>query len=275
MRSYRSVIARLAAAAGILAVAFPLLASPPASAQPDIGMYARQAAAETYLRLRPGITGYVLRDRVSGVSYVNGGANTRIWTASTIKLAIAADLLRRARAGSIQLSGADRDLIGRMLRASDNNAADILWRKYAGADHQDFQRGFRALGMRDVTPQPGFHPAFEPYWGFEKTSAADFDRLLDYVLNRANAADKGYLLDQLRRVDRNQHWGVWGMGPQSGVKNGWSEEDKGWVVSSVGFTGQGEPRYTLAIMNDLQGRGDFGAGRATVTEVARILLAGR
>ncbi len=39
-----------------------------------------------------------------------------------------------------------------------------------------------------------------------------------------------------------------------GNKNGWSQEQGGWVVNSVGFAGPTQ-RYTLAIMNGLNGQG--------------------
>jgi hypothetical protein len=189
---------------------------------------------------------------------------------------MSADLLQRDRAGAIKLSADDRALIGRMLNVSDDKAADTLWFEYAGADHQAFNNNFRTFGMTALQPQRGYSK-FEPYWGFQKTTPADLDRLMDYVLNRANPADKTYLLDQMRHVGAIQQWGVWGAGPglQPGNKDGWSEEDTGWVVNSVGFAGAGEPRYTLAIMNSLNKKGDFGQGRDTITHVAQVLLAGR
>jgi hypothetical protein len=44
-------------------------------------------------------------------------------------------------------------------------------------------------------------------------------------------------------------------------------------VNSVGFAGKGQ-HYTLAVMNDLGGDGDYDDGVATTTHVAQ-LLAGR
>ena len=41
------------------------------------------------------------------------------------------------------------------------------------------------------------------------------------------------------RVDGQQQWGVWGAGAAMapGNKNGWSQEEGGWVVNTVGFAG--------------------------------------
>ena len=44
-------------------------------------------------------------------------------------------------------------------------------------------------------------------------------------------------------------------------------------MNRVGFAGKGQ-RYTLAVMNDLGGDGDYDDGVATTTHVAQ-LLAGR
>lgn len=59
-----------------------------------------------------------------------------------------------------------------------------------------------------------------------------------------------------------------------GTKNGWSQEQGGWVVNSVRFAGPGQ-RYTLAIMNSLEGEGGFEDGRQTTTRLAEILLGTR
>ncbi len=58
-----------------------------------------------------------------------------------------------------------------------------------------------------------------------------------------------------------------------GNKNGWSQEQGGWVVNSVGFAGPRQ-RYTLAIMNSLNGgEGGYDDGVETTTRLAQILLA--
>jgi hypothetical protein len=61
------------------------------------------------------------------------GSDARMlgWTASMIKLAIAADLFRRNRAGRIILTAAERDDIATMLNFSDNEATDRLWKATA------------------------------------------------------------------------------------------------------------------------------------------------
>jgi hypothetical protein len=108
-----------------------------------------------------------------------------------------------------------------------------------------------------------------------KCTPADLDRLMTYVLRSLPAGVRSYIVTEMRAVGANQRWGVWGAGPAArpGNKNGWSQEQGGWVINSVGFAGPGE-RYTLTLMNSLNGRGGYDAGVATVTKVSSLLLAG-
>lgn len=241
----------------------------------DCDMSNRIASVNAYLKNRPGVTGYVLRDRVSGGVYANEHAEDSVWTASTIKLAIAADLLNRARVGAIGLSPEDRALMESMLATSNDQATDVLWNKYAGLDRMAYNNAFRANGMTGLVPQPTSTALF-PDWSFQKCTAADLDRLMSHVLDRMHPDDRNYLIDRMRKVDMNQHWGVWGAGAamRPGLKNGWSAEQGGWVVNSVGFAGPGE-RYTLSIMTSMGDQGGYTDGADTDTKIAEILLAGR
>lgn len=249
--------------------AAPLVATPEVCPLPDSGFECdfqkRVKAAQDYAETRPGTVGFVLRDRKSGAIWRNDHAGDMTWTASTIKLAMVVNLLERHRAGKIKLSAEDRRLMNAMLRTSDDDATDLLWKKYGGTT---FNTAFGKYGMTDLVPQKGYTAAF-PYWGYEKCTANDLDRLMNYILDTVPADDRAYIVGQMREVAPVQQWGVWG--PDSGAKNGWSEEDGGWVMNSVGFVGKDE-RYTLAIMNNLKGEGAYDEGRATDTEITRILF---
>lgn len=237
----------------------------------DCALRQRIAAADRYLATRPGTIGYVLRDRATGTKYRNANAGSLIWTASTIKLAMVADLLTRERAGALRLTDSDRRLMVAMLRNSDNEAADALWSRYGGPD-QVFNANFLRYGMANVRPQPGFGDVF-PYWGFQKGTADDFDALMNYVFTGLNRADAAAVIAEMQRVDGQQQWGVWGAGPamSPGNKNGWSQEEGGWVVNTVGFAGP-QQRYTLAVMNALGDEGGYDDGVKTTSELSRILL---
>lgn len=268
---------RLGVVGVVLTLWIGLVAAPPAAADcatpdPQCVLQQRIAAAEEYVATRPGTVGFVVRDRVTGARYRSTAAGTPIWTASTIKLAMVADLLTRDQSGTLRLSAADRNQMAAMLRSSDNAAADALWSRYGGTANV-FNTNFARYGMKTLRPQPGFGDVY-PYWGFQKGTADDFDALMNYVLTGLTPANAAAVTAEMRRVDSSQQWGVWGAGAamSPGNKNGWSQEEGGWVVNSVGFAGPGQ-RYTLAIMNGLDGAGGYDDGVETTTELARILFA--
>jgi hypothetical protein len=235
----------------------------------DCDFQRRFAAAQSYVARRPGTVGIVVRDRTTGATWRNEHAGKLVWTASTVKLAMTVDLLLRDRAASIALTAEDRTLIRAMLHSSDDKAADTLWSRYGGAD---YATRFPDYGLTSIT----FVPGFPRYWGFMRCTTDDLDRLMSYVLGRLPADLRDYVVGQMRTVAANQQWGVWGAGPAArpGNKNGWSAEETGWVMNSVGFVGSGE-RYTLALMNDLRGAGGYDAGMLTDSEVARLIFSGR
>ncbi|MEV0674904.1 tat pathway signal sequence [Actinosynnema sp. NPDC050436] len=238
----------------------------------DCDLQRRVAQVRRYVAGRPGDVGIVLRDRETGAVWRNEHAGDMVWTASTIKLAMTVDLLRRDRAGEVALTDEDHALITAMLHDSDDDAADALWERYAGQDRRAFNAAFPSYGLTSLVPAD---PS-RPYWGFQKCTTDDLDRLIGHVLSRLPAADRSYVVGEMRAVGPDQQWGVWGAGPSArpGTKDGWSEEAGGWVMNTVGFVGPGE-RFTVAVMNDLGGEGGYAEGRATDTEVARILFGDR
>lgn len=250
----------------------------PAASCPDTGfpcdLQARFAAADAYADGRPGTSGIVVHDLRTGAVWQNDHAGDSTWTASTIKLAMVVDLFTRERAGAITLTARDRSLIHAMLHTSDDKAADRLWFKYAGADHMTFNNGFPRYGLTTLRPQAGYTDYY-PYWGFQKCTPRDLDRLMTYVLTKLPADERSYIVHELRTVAPVQRWGVWGAGPAArpGNKDGWSSEDGGWVMNTVGFVGDGE-RYVVSVMNNLRGEGGYDEGRATVTHIAKLIFGG-
>ena len=238
----------------------------------DCDLQRRVARANALIAAEAPGAGYVLRDRATGGVYRNAHADDSIFAASTVKLAMAVDLLTRDRAGLITLSASDRSLIQAMLHSSDDNAADTLWMKYWGEDHMAFMNDFPNYGMTDLRSQGGYD-GIDVYWGAAACTPDDLDRLMQFVLEKMDPADTAYIVNEMQNVDSDQQWGVWGAGASAhpGDKNGWSGIG-GWVLHSVGFAGAGQ-RYTLAIMNP--SAASFEDGTATDTRVAEILLADR
>ncbi|MFI1912318.1 serine hydrolase [Nocardia sp. NPDC020380] len=257
--------------AAALAATFAGVA-PGAQAQAiDPGLVSRAVAADSYAKSRPGVTGIVVYDRTTGAMWENGNANTPVWACSTAKLEMVADLLLRNESGAITLSDDDRDLMHRMLNVSDDNAADTLWKRYGGSS---FGGDLGRFGMTSTT----FRTPQSPYWGWERTTAADLDRLINSALSQLNSDDRDYLVSEMRSVGSDQQWGVWGAGAaaQPGTKDGWSNDnsDGSWLDNSVGFVGPDE-RYTVAITGNTETvAGGDQIGRATDTQVANLLFQG-
>lgn len=234
-------------------------------------MRTRIAAVERYLKNRPGMIGIVLRDRSTGAIWRNKYAGSQVYMASTSKLAMAVTLLMQDQAGVIHLSSTDRAVMYQMLHVSSDNAADDLWFKYGASFYTSY---FPRIGLTGAQylHQSGVSG---PYWGEMTCTAEDESRVISYVLTRMPATLRSYLVYQLRHVGAVQHFGVWGAGPANkpGNKDGWSVEIPGWIIDSVGFAGPGA-RYTLAMMNSLEGQGGYHAGTDTVTQVAAVLFQG-
>jgi hypothetical protein len=256
-------------------MASPSLVRPPC---PAVGrgfsctMRRHIAAVERFLTSRPGIVGIVLRDRATGAVWRNRYAGSQVYMASTSKLAMVTTLLQQDYVGNIQLSAADRSMIHQMLHVSLDSAADDLWFKYGASFYTSY---FPKIGLTTAQylPQAG---VTGPYWGEMTCTPDDLDRVINYVLGKLSAPLRDYLVGEMRHVATVQHFGVWGAGVQNkpGNKDGWSTEKPGWIIDSVGFAGPGE-RYTLTMMNSLNGQGGYQDGTDTITQVAALLFRGR
>jgi hypothetical protein len=262
------------------AQSLPPAQSPPAGCGADSGWSCTQqqrfAAASAYISRNVSGKGYlsvVFTDRQTGHVWRFGPTQHEGWTASTIKLAIATDLLRRQRAGQLSLTAADRHDMATMLNFSDNAASDRLWAKYGG---EDMLARFRTqYGMTGLHFVPGF--TAKPYWGFVKCTTDDLAALLTFVFAQADFADRAYLVGALRGVAPNQQWGVWAAGAaqQPGNKDGWSYEadayGKHWVTNTAGFAGPDE-RYLIAVMYQVDPRGTLADGVHAVSDVVALLF---
>ena len=230
-------------------------------------MQHRISEVERYIASQPGEIGVELHDRRTGASWGNKEADTDFPAASTIKLAIITDVMRRHLTGSLSLGPSDWGLINEILYNSDDAAGDQLWFAY---EDGGFQQRIRRFGMRSA-----YFSGSPPYWGFMYCSPHDLDNLMDYDLDRLPARYGNYIVHRMRRVGSIEQWGVWGAGRANrpGNKDGWENQGSLWITNTVGFAGPNE-KYTLAIMDNVGGAGDFHEGSTTLSEVASLLFRG-
>jgi beta-lactamase class A len=237
----------------------------------DPAQQARFQAAADLVQKAKGHLGVIVHDRKSGAEWRAGEVDHPTWTASTIKLAIAENLLERSRNGEIKLDTTARKNIADMLDTSSDLAADALWDRFGKDAYVPwFQQQY---GMANLQFQAGaVHK-----WNQLKGTADDLIHLMTYVLDRADPADRDYLMAAMRRAGTLQHWGVWAAGPdkQPGVKNGWSLETddrvKHWITHSVGFAGP-DAQYAIVIMFDQPAGGTVNAGVHTVSDVVATVF---
>ena len=230
-------------------------------------MQHRISEVKRYLAHQPGQIGVELTDRNTGARWGNDAAGTDFPAASTIKLAIITDVMRRQLDGRLSLGPGDWGLISQILYDSDDAAGDQLWFAY---EDGSFLQRIRRFGMRSA-----YFSGSPPYWGFMYCSPRDLDNLMDYVLDHLSAHDRNFIVHRMRRVGPIEQWGVWGAGRDRdpGNKDGWENEGSVWITNTVGFAGPGE-RYTLAVMDNLGGAGDFHQGSTTLSEISSLLFRG-
>jgi hypothetical protein len=216
----------------------------------DCAIQGRFSAAEAMVAATPGDFGIIVRDRVSNQVWQAGTPTDEIWTASTIKLAIAADLLVRARAGQFKITATIRGYLDDMLEFSANKPATTLWQSHGGT--KALERYRSVFGMTGIK-----FPTSERKWGSVSCTAVDLAALMTFILDKTHPDDRAYLVDAMRTVHQVQRWGVYAAGAAQnpGNKNGWTteEDDEGdlhWVTNSIGFAGPGE-RYIVSVMYGL------------------------
>jgi hypothetical protein len=152
----------------------------------------------------------------------NGAAADRPFpTASMVKLFLVEDLLYRARAGQVALSGRDWRLLQDTIRSSDDPAASELWTRFDGPQ-----------AVRDVAARYGLTgtapPADPSQWGETTTTARDLARFLALLPAVADLADATTLLVWMRTATPlaadgfDQRFGAFGTLPGlPAVKQGW------------------------------------------------------
>jgi beta-lactamase class A len=239
------------------------------AASVDAGTLRRKVGG--YLAHRPGRAGLMVVDARTGASF-GWGERSMFVAASIMKVDVLSGLLlERQRAGR-GLSPAERSLAARMIRFSDNSAADALYVR-AGRG-PGITRANRLLGLRQTVPYP-------TRWGASSTSPADQVRLLRGLATGEgplNAANRHYVLDLMGSVTAGQDWGVTAAarpGDRVAVKNGWTPlryQGNGWAVNSIGrIAGHGHD-FLVAVCS--AGHPTFGTGVATVEHLASLVVGG-
>ncbi|MGC9669364.1 hypothetical protein ACNTMW_22765 [Planosporangium sp. 12N6] len=244
---------------------------PPGATPVDAAQQQRFQLAADLVTKAQGHLAVIVRDRTTGAEWRAGEADRPTWASATIKLAMATNLLERARTGEVKLDTAARKNIADMLEASSDAAADTLWDRFGkDAFVPWFQQQY---GMAKLE----FPAGAARRWNHLTCVPDDLLHLLSYVLDRADPADRDYLMAAMRRGGAAQRWGVAAAGEPNrpGLTNGWSLETddkvKHWVTHSVGFVGV-DNRYAVVVMFDQQPGGSLDTGVHTVSDLVATVF---
>ncbi|MFI6793562.1 serine hydrolase [Nonomuraea sp. NPDC050383] len=219
-----------------------------------------------YVAGRPGRVVFAAHDLVTGVRLGQGEHEHDIITASGAKVDILTALMLRRPS----LDAAEQDLASRMIRESDNLAADALWARVgAGEGMSAF---YRRVGLRETVPGPG------RYWGGTTTSPADRLRLLRLLVDGGEGLAppaRRTILGLMGRVQADQAWGVSAAArphDRVALKNGWTARPfvhDTWAVTSYGrITGDGRD-LLLSVQTDQQA--GEGQGIQAIEGLARTI----
>lgn len=211
-------------------------------------------------------------DRATKQMFSNG-KDQLIGIASVAKLFIADDLLLRDAQGKTHLSADDRQALDTMLRASDDNAAEIFWSE-DGAEDIITEVASR-YGLTSTTP-----PSSGRWWD-TMSSASDLIRYYDMLLTGSGglSAERGNII--VSDLAQSTPDGADGYPQRFGIPDGLYAEPvavkQGWMCCigsdwmhlSTGIIGS-DRRYIMVI-ESLQPSDDATA-RTTITQAVTTIF---
>ncbi|WP_432837225.1 hypothetical protein [Dactylosporangium sp. CA-092794] len=203
--------------------------SAPASVDPTPGEVqslgvAASSPAATAVPVPAGVTaGIVIYDRQAGAYLVQQRASWRFRSASLVKLLIALDYFWN-KGPSYSVPAADQPKLEIMLRSSDDSAATGFWK--AAGQRDVVTRMVQRLGLQDTALPPASQPG---YWGYTAVSAGDLVRIYRYILEKAPAPVREFILSNLHATTKcgtdhyDQSFGIPSTFKQPrAAKQGWS-----------------------------------------------------
>jgi hypothetical protein len=183
--------------------------------------------------------------------------------ASVLKVMLMTGYLRQPSVRNRRLRASDRNLLGPMIRWSDNATATRIFHLLGPAG---LHRVARRAGMRDFS-------VGSP-WGNSRTSARDQVRFMYKLERYIPDRHERYARRLLKSIVPSQRWGIARARPAGWrlfFKGGWGS-GTGSVTHQVAFLRSNGRRIALAIM--VTSSPSHGYGTRTIRGVARRLLRG-
>lgn len=183
----------------------------------------------------------VLNMRTGDIYSVRGSRSFPMY--STAKVPIMVGVLSKAQREKRAVADWEDSLIRAMIQHSDNDSATTLITHAGGA--QAVTQYLHAIGLDATTMD-------NDAWGYSTTTAQDMARLMAKLGNCTilNPELCLYALEVMRGVTPGQRWGLSAGPPESvsvAFKNGWSPDDGGWTINSIGYVKGKQMRYAVAV----------------------------
>lgn len=216
---------------------------------------------------RVGLTVY---DRATGRTVAEHDPGGRFYTASVVKLAIATRVLRTA-GWRPPPPGPERERLVRMLAASDDPVASVLWSRYGGP--AVVHRTAAEAGLRGTTP-----PADPAEWELTVTTPRDLRILYTYVTDEIPDPAADLVLGALSGAwttaadGIDQSFGIPSAlrNTETAVKQGWMRVDGELVLHTTGLVGA-DHRYVVVLLSRHPVGTDLTTAAAALTEGVNAL----
>lgn len=205
-------------------------------------------------------------DRARGVvTELGGNGQGTSTTESMIKVALAAQYLRDLEARSQQATDDEMHMLSIMIRDSDNDAAETLYRR--GGRDQMLQSAIATCGLLNTTTKPG-------WWSETQMTPGDAARLGACIANGklCSAEWATWILGEMRSVRGVGRFGIIDSHPTDGgrplaIKNGYQIRDDGWHVNCLAIA----DGWTMAVMLRYPTGRDMAYGATLCAAVAASL----
>jgi hypothetical protein len=219
----------------------------------------RIAAAERFADGREGRVSFAVVDE-SG--RLRGRHVDRVHdSASVVKVMFLVAYLRQAGVRDDELTAGERDLLGPMIKRSDNQSANTVYREVGEGALYELARD---AGLDHFTTQPT--------WGLTTITAGSQARFLNRIETYVPRRHRNYALRLLARVVPSQRWGIPAAAPDGWrlhFKGGWSGRPH-WRVNQVMLLRKADRGFSVAVLTREQPSKDY--GEASIEGVARRLL---
>jgi hypothetical protein len=223
----------------------------------------RIAAAKTYAESRAGLIAFAVVDQRGRLHGFRARAVAP--SASLLKPMLLVAYLRKASVRHRSLTDGERELLGPMIRRSDNAAASIVLGLVGRARLNRLARVVGMTSFRLVTP----------YWGHSAVTPRDQARYFHRVDRFVPLRHRRYAMRLLASIVSSQRWGIAEVAPEGWelyFKGGWST-GTGLVDHQVALLRLRKTRVSLCITTRFNPSHEY--GKKTLRGIAARLVGGR